>query len=349
MSSFFSRKCGRPQEEVTTTEKVVGVAILLALAALCGAVVVALTVHGEGEKPVAVASAASKPAGPAVEPPPAAAVQAKAFALPGLDRNGWAGPDQVQTFTGETVHQKINGRDGIYLAYGIVTMTFGTYKRSGQEDRYVDAFVYDMGRTLNAFGCYRAEYAEGMPAAQVGRAGYRAERSLFFWKGGCYVQLVAGDGVAKDDDPLITDLAQQIAARIPDDGAGLWGDELLPKAGRKPGALGYERVNAFSLDFLRDVFRADYTDGKATYTLFVHRAPSAEAARQVLDQYAAYLGRHGKVLSRQDSPGGQTLVGEATGMFDVVFCKGSTVGGVNGADDRKLAERQGMAFRDTLK
>jgi hypothetical protein len=347
MSALVSKRRARPAEQISVAEKVVGAVILLFLAGLGGVVVFALTFHGEAERTaVATAEGTSKPAGHAGEQ---AAAGYKPFELPKLNKAGWTGPEQVQSFSPETVHQKIDGRDGLYLAYGIVGMTFGTYKFTGNQERYVDVYVYDMGRSFNAFGSYKAEYAEGMPATKIGRGGYQAERSLFYWKGGDYVQLIAGDGVTKEDDPILLDLARQIGAQIPDDATPLWGDDVLPKTGRKPNSLGYERINAFSLDFLKDVFRADYTDGSSQYAMFIHRAASAEAARKVLDEYAAYLGKHGKVLSRQETQGGQTLVGEATGMFDVVFCKGPYVGGVNGAERRELAEKKAAAFREGLK
>jgi hypothetical protein len=347
MSILGSGRRARPAEQISVTEKVIGAVILLFLAGLGGAVVFALTFHGEAERtPAATTEGAAKPVRPAGE---RVAAGHKPFDLPKLYKAGWTGPDQVQTFSPETVHQKIDGRDGLYLAYGIVGMTFGTYKYAGNQERYVDVYVYDMGRPFNAFGSYKAEFAEGMPPTKIGRGGYQAERSLFYWKGADYVQLVAGDGVTKEDDPVLRGLAEQIAAAITDDGTPLWGDDVLPKAGRKPNGLGYERINAFSLDFLRDVFRADYTDGSSQYAMFIHRSAGPAAARKVLDEYAAYLGKHGKVLSRQETQGGQTLVGEATGMFDVVFCKGPYVGGVNGAEKRDLAERQAAAFREGLK
>jgi len=346
MAGMFARRCGRPYEEVSRAEKAIGAVILFVLAAVGGAAVYALTVRTDGEKVVTIAAVTDKTARPAVDRPTDGP---KTFDLPKVATEGWTGPEQVQAFTPESVHQKINGRDGLYLAYGIASLTFGSYKRTGQDDRYVDAYVYDMGSPFNAFGCYKAEYAEGMPAIPIGRGGYRAERSVFFWKGAYYVQLVAGDGVTKDDDSMVEDLGRQIAGRIPDDGTPLWGDGVLPKVNRKPDGLGYERINAFSLDFLKDIFRANYVEGQSQYAMFIHRADSPEAARQVFDRYAEYLGKHGKMLARQDSPGGQTLVGEATGMFDVVFCKDRYVGGVNGAEDRKLAEARATAFRDALK
>jgi len=344
MANLPSRRCLRPGDQVSTIEKLIGGVILLVLVALGGALAASFLMHGGTDRPTPAASATSRSAEPVT-----ASTAAKAFDLPRLDVSGWTGPHQVQTYTPETVHQKINGRDGLYLAFGIVGMTFGNYKHSGREDRYVDVYVYDMGGVFNAFGCYRTEYAENMPAVALGRGGYRAERSVFYWKGHSYVQLVAGDGVTPEDDPHIAGLASQIAAGITDDGLALWGDDVLPKTNRKPNGLGYERINAFSLDFLGDVFRADYVEGQAQYAMFIHRAADAQAARRVLDQYATYLSKHGKVVSREDSPGGQTMVGEATGMYDVIFCKDRYLGGVNGAENQALARQRAAAFRDGLK
>ncbi len=344
MPTFLARRYGRSGEQVSTAEKVIGAGILLVLAALGVTVVRALTVRTEGGSEPALAMAAAEPG-----EKPAHAGKPDPFDLPKLDQAGWTGPSGVQWFSRETVHEKINGRDGLYKAYEMTGLTFGTYRYAGDDDRYVDVYAYDMGETLNAFGCYKAEFAEGMPAIKTGRGGYRAEQSLFFWKGTYYVQLIAGDTVVEADAAILSGLAEQIAAKIDDDGGSLWADAVLPKANRRPDSLGYELNNAFSLNFLRGVFKADYTDGDAQVTMFLHRAPSPAAARKLLDQYADYLAKYGKVVSREDSAGGQTLVGEAVEMYDVVFCKGPYLGGVNGADDVKLARKHGLAFRDGLK
>lgn len=321
----------------------IGAIILVILVGLGTALVLSLSVKTE------TALDAGSPIMADASPSAAKGDAFKPFSLPKLDKGGWTGPESVQSFSPENVHEKIDGRAALYLDYGMAGMTFGTYKQGSGEDRYIDVYVYDMAQTLNAFGCYKAEFAEGMPALTIGRGGYRAEQSPFFWKGTHYVQVVAGDSVTDADWPVVTGLAQEIAEQIPDDGAPLWGDELLPKANRKPGSLGYERVNGFSLDFLKDIFRADYAEGEAEYSLFVHRAASPEAARQVLDAYATYLKKHGKILALKDSVQGKTLEGEAIDMYDVVFCKGRYLGGVNGAANLKLAQKHALAFRDGLK
>jgi len=350
MPTFFARRYGRPREQVSKTEKAIGAVVLVVLAGLGVAFGRALTVRTEGVGEIDASTVAESPASQSLTaeggPPPAAY---QAFDLPKLDKDGWAGPVEVQSYSPDNVHEKINGRASLYIDYGLVGMTFGTYRHGKDEDRYVDVYVYHQGETLNAFGCYKAEFAEGMPAIKTGRGGYRAEQSLFFWKGAQYVQLMTGDEVTDADAAVLAGLAEQIAVRISDDDAPLWGDKILPKAGRSPSGLGYERVNGFSLDFVREVFRADYTDGDAAYTLFIHRAASPDAARALLDKYAGYLTKHGKLISRKDSPKGQTITGEALDMFDVVFCKGPLVGGVNGAEDLKVAQKHAAAFRDGLR
>ncbi len=349
MPTFFARRYGRSREQVSKTEKAIGAVVLVVLAGLGVAFGRALTVRTEGVGQIDASTAAESPAGRLPDTGGGAkSVAYQAFDLPKLAKDGWAGPADVQSFTPDNVHEKINGRASLYIDYGLVGMTFGTYRHGKNEDRYVDVYVYHQGETLNAFGCYKAEFAEGMPAIKTGRGGYRAEQSLFFWKGAQYVQLMTGDAVTDADADVLAGLAEQIAARISDNGAPLWGDQILPEAGRSPSGLGYERVNGFSLDFLREIFRSDYRDGDKVYTLFIHRAASPEAARALLEKYAAYLTKHGKLISRQDSPQGQTITGEALEMFDVVFCKGPLVGGVNGAEDLKVAQKHAVAFRDEL-
>ncbi len=354
MPTFFRRRYGRPADRVSGLERTIAVVIVIALIGLGAAVGRALTVRVESDALQAFALANEQGASGAA--PVSAANKADAsgdkpyqpFALPELDQSGWTGPHSKQSFSPERVHEKINGRDGLYLDYGLVGMTFATYKHPKSDDHYVDVYVYDMGDPLNAFGCYKAEFARGMPDAKIGRGSYKAEHSIFYWKGDCYVQLMAGDALSESDDKVVRQLAERIASKINDDGTELWGDKLLPKANRVPESLGYERKNGFSLDFLRKVFRADYEDGEQMVTLFIHKAASPEAAQATLARYAAYLKKHGKILSEEETPGGKTIVGEVLDLFDVVFCKGAYLGGANGAESAESAKKHAVTFRESL-
>lgn len=128
----------------------------------------------------------------------------------------------------------------------------------------------------------------------------------------------------------------------------MWAQEALPKTGRVPGSFNYVAENAFGLDFLSDVFTADYDYSSGRVTLFIHRADDEPSARALVDKYRGFMDKYGRVLARGDSEMDVVLIGEVAGLIDAVFVKGRYLGGVTGAKDASTARELSQAFHDGL-
>jgi hypothetical protein len=268
--------------------------------------------------------------------------------LPPLDEPGWEGPVDVRVFTPDDLWEKINGRAEVYLAFHMVRMIFGTYRSSAAPDQYLDVFAYDMGEPDNAFGVYRAEMGLTTVQKDLGREGYAAPGGVFFWKGGQYVRVEAAD----DSEPLSAAalaLAQRIESGITDEGKPLWADALLPVEDRVEGSFQYHATDAFSLEFLDNVFSADYRVGERSFQTFLHRADSADQAASLLEAYEAFFEEYGKLIKREPREGYELLVGESGGIVDAVVCVGTYLAGVSGGNDPGLAEQRVCSFADRLK
>jgi len=332
MPTLFARRYLR--HHVPRGEKVVGAVILLILAAI-GATFAAVSLRDEPALfELAPGTGPSPNAGPADE-----------SAFPRLDLPGWRRPDNTRVFTAANLWEKIDGRADLYLAYNFATLTFGTYR--GDNDLSLDVYWYDMTEMDNAFGIYRAEYGGRADPLAVGREAYRAGSSIFFWKGAHYVRLEAAEESA-ELSAAVEALAASIAAVIPDDGRPLWADALLPRQDRLPGSFEYHGQSAFGLDFLAAVFSADYEASGQGYKLFIHRAPDADGAARTFAAYVRFFDEYGRVLQRGGAQGPDLLIGESGGVIDAVFVLGQYLGGVSGAEDAALAERQANAFRALL-
>ncbi|MHC4065385.1 MAG: DUF6599 family protein [Planctomycetota bacterium] len=265
--------------------------------------------------------------------------------FPLIDLPGWRPPDNTRVFTATNLWEKIDGRADLYLTYNVSTLTFGTYR--GDSGLALDVYWYDMTELDNAFGIYRAEYGGYAEPVSVGREGYRAASSVFFWTGAHYVRVEASQESAELTEAAEA-VAAAIAAAVPDDGKLLWADALLPREGRRPGSFEYQGENAFGLDFLTAVFSADYEVEGQDYKLFIHRAPDTDSAAKTSAAYLRFFEEYGKVLDRGSTGSGDVLIGESGGVIDAVFVSGSYVGGVSGADDASLARRAALAFRASL-
>ncbi|UCG16105.1 MAG: hypothetical protein JSV19_12500 [Phycisphaerales bacterium] len=286
----------------------------------------------------AVAVSAVEPAGQGETAP----------ALPEVDLAGWGPPGDIRIFTPENLWQKIDGRADSYLSFHMVRMTFGTYRNSRDPERFIDVYWYDMGESDNAFGIYRTEMGSRREPVDIGRDGYASPGGVFFWKGRHYVRVEAADD-GEDLAAAAVVIARTLARGVVGEGKPLWAEALLPAADRVEGSFAYQATDAFSLDFLRDTFSADYTVGGEAFTTFVHRAPDAEQAGRVFVAYAKFFEEYGSLIKREARDGFDLLVGSSGGVTDAVFVVGRYIGGVSGAESASLAERRAISFAQALK
>lgn len=264
--------------------------------------------------------------------------------LPKFQEADLSGPGEVRRFNADTLYEKINGKAQLYLSYNFVELTFTTYV-AGESS--LDVYVYDMGQADNAFGIYKAEEGEDAEAVEIGAGGYASGASIFFWKGKNYVNILAGgedaghagqEGGSGSQKEIALKLAAAIADQIKSAGQSLWAEQILPQADRVAGSFEFRKSDAFGLDFLKDVFSAQYKVADKDLTLFVMREASPDKAAEVLSQYEAFGAKYGQVLESTETAGAKVILIESSGTYDVVFCKDQYFGGVTAAEDKDAAK-----------
>lgn len=267
--------------------------------------------------------------------------------LAAVEVPGWQAPRQASHYSADNLYVKINGRAGAYLQFHVVGLDFGTYCHPTDRQRTIDVYWYDMGEPANAFGIYRSEAPQDAEPVSIGRDGYQTGGAVFFWKNASYVQVLPA-GLDEAYAQAALAIARRIAEQIEEGDESLWGSAVLPQAGRLADSLQFLASDPFGLEFLRDVFTADYEMDGREVTLFIHRAKDATSARALLDQYEQFFEQHGKVIWSDPDASRQMLAGSVSGVIDVVFVKGRYLGGVAGAEDAELAEKAATTFHEHL-
>ena len=113
-------------------------------------------------------------------------------------------------------------------------------------------------------------------------------------------------------------------------------------------SFAYLAEDAFSLDFLSDVYTARYDVSGERLTLFIHRAADTSSAEALFDRYAGFFKDYGQVTWRDRDPARRIVAGEVAGVVDVIFAKGRYLGGVAGADQVESAREAAVSFHDEL-
>jgi hypothetical protein len=123
---------------------------------------------------------------------------------------------------------------------------------------------------------------------------------------------------------------------------------LLPTASRQ-GDAKYVAQDVFGYSFLSDIFMADYKDGDVTWQGFLRPYRDDKEAKEVLEKYKSGVKQDGAEVKTLQSEGAdEMIVCSSIGLFDVVFRKGNTLAGANGATTLKPAESFARALAKSL-
>jgi hypothetical protein len=185
---------------------------------------------------------------------------------------GWTAVDQEYRFGRDNLWEYINGAAELFLTYRFQELVVADFER---DDAAITVSVYDMGRSLDAFGVYEnekpaeAEELTDAGAAAVLQAPYRG----LLFKDRFYVKIEAGGGDVAADD--LGAALRDVAAALPGDDALPPQLAALPAAGRVAGTVAFAGDNYLGFEDLRGCVHADYEDEKrGKYSLFVME-PSA--------------------------------------------------------------------------
>jgi hypothetical protein len=345
MPALFARRYRRTY--VGSLEKLLGVLILVALAGLIAAFV-GQFVSGPRPRPVAQVTPetiawANAPASP--QTADADTAGPNPFPEPGVAE--WKAPTQASHYTPDNLYIKIDGRADLYLQYHVAAMTFGAYVHSKDQQRTIDVYWYDMTQPENAVGIYRTEAPPDATAVPVGRQAYQGGGAVFFVKGTCYVQVLP-TGPDESDGAAALAIAGKIAELIQDAGSEEWAPGIFPADGRVEGSIEFAASDVFDLDFLADVYTADYESEDGRIKLFVHRAENEAAAAALFEKYKEFFGEFGKIIWTDPDASRRILAGEASDVIDAVFVKGRYLGGVSAADDLETARKAASRFYDAI-
>lgn len=244
-------------------------------------------------------------------------------ALPsGLAADGWReGP--LSRFQEKNLYEKINGRADFFTSRGFQSLTFASLSGAGGT---VDVEFYDMGSAENALGAFSAERPpETRASMSDGTSFYVARNAMFLARGRHYVRLLGSDegpAVRAQLDHVRRALEGGLAA-----GERPWSHALFADAlGLLPDRIAYEKENAFSFGFAKDVHVGLLLDGETE--AFVAPAADAAAARELAKRFEEGFLSYGE---RDTRAGVVWIKDRYLGSFTRVAVEGAMVVGVRGA------------------
>jgi hypothetical protein len=328
---------------VSAKETVVGVVILVALAAAAAGIFFIKDSHRPEPNDVAAKApeAAAQRSAETSKPVEASATD---FEIP----PGAIDVNPPESFGPDSLSDKINGKSDFYLSAGFVKLSCRRFAQPETRTDWVDACSFIMKSPMDAFSVYSRQRrnADTLEFPNITR-GYTTSTGFYFVTGNRYFE------VNRSSD---SDAARKLAIEFvqglpqPDSGASTISElSLLPLESLIKGTETIHLSGAFGFTFPGPVVSAGYGDAANPVTVFVHQAESQQQASELVQACITDLTDMGAVRSSiRSTPEGSALF-EAAGRFELVGSAGNLVYGVHDADGAQSALTVAQRTRLSLK
>jgi hypothetical protein len=198
------------------------------------------------------------------------------------DLGGWSRDGEPESYFPESLFEYINGGADVYLSYDFVELATLSY--DGKEKSSLTIDIYRHRDLRNAFGIYSQEKSQSADFVSIGTEGYHDEGVLNFFHGPYYVKIM-GFYLGDNDKPLLTKVAQDVAAQLGGDPRFPEVLACLPETDRVPHSERYLARDVLGYGFLHSAYTAEYEAGDARSQIFIFEADGEADARKMLDAY----------------------------------------------------------------
>ena len=248
---------------------------------------------------------------------------------------------QERRYTKDNLYERVDGHAEYFIGAGFLELTVAEYITAGSsaEQAEIQTEVFDMGKSIQAFGVLSDESGENPVPVNVGALGYKTSGGVNFIKGRYYVKISAfnqkapvlkfarafADTLSAGQDSF------QVFSKFPDLG------KILNTRFVKEGYRG--------LDFLHNVVEREYSrDGKKiTVALMTGTTQQMQSLRESFFDYFRKSGVPHEKIER-DGTEMYKVVDKYEGNWFLIPA-GDSIFGVFGTDDKEIlkyfAKRKG--------
>ncbi len=248
------------------------------------------------------------------------------------DISGFRKLGEPRRYTKENLYEHVDGHAEYFISAGFQGLMVTDYISAGSmaKEAEIQAEVYDMGKSIQAFGVLVDESGESPLPVSVGKMGYKTSGGVNYIKGRYYVKISAfspktpvlkfakafSDTLSTGKDSF------QIFSKFPDIG------KAVRTRFAKEGYRG--------LDFLHNVIEREYSIGSGEIKVAL-MANSEHEARSLLSSYLDYFGKSGVRYEKTERGGKEVykVMDKYEGSWFLIRSP-DVVYGVFGTDDEGI-------------
>jgi len=164
---------------------------------------------------------------------------------------------QARRYTKENLYEHVDGHAEYFISAGFAGLTITEYiaSASGARQAEIQAELFDMGKSIQAFGVLADESGENAAPVSVGAMGFKTSGGLNFIRGRYYVKITAFSPKA----PVLK-FAKGFADTISSEQGSFEVFSKFPNLG-KSGKTRFVKESYRGLDFLHNVIEREYSYG----------------------------------------------------------------------------------------
>ena len=268
-----------------------------------------------------------------------------AGAAPPADRIiGLTGLSSTESYTPETLSDKINGKAELYLDAGFRKLESRRFALTRNADRWMERYVYTMAGHPNAFSVFSSQRRQDIVLLDITAYAYLASNGLFFVHGPYYVEIISGEK-APDIQAAMKELALAFIASRPVQSTPLVVPRLFPPDWRVAHSVALVARSAFGIDSLNWVYTAAYADGERQAIGFIAPCASAGQAEEQAGVFLRYWVEYGgEKVASPESAGIVTILD----TYEIAAVQGNYLYGVHEASHLDFALALAAGLRQAV-
>lgn len=252
-----------------------------------------------------------------------------------------------ETFNGENLSEKIDGKAELYLSAGFKSLTCQRFNKPGDTGSWLEVFIYDMGNIENAFAVYSIQKREGLIPLELTEFIYKTENAVFFVHGNYYIEITSSAVSDSLMDSMLSFSSDFIKNRTVQEKT-ITEKVLFPPENLDSNSIVLLPSNVFGFDQLNRVFAADYKTEKGKIKAFLSRRKNQKEAKELAGSYSGFLiSLGGKPIRSESKPDNIEII-EIMDTYELIFSNGPFLAGIHSAEDLNRAKKIVSALNKKL-
>ena len=246
----------------------------------------------------------------------------------------------LHNYTKENLYEHVDGHAEYFISAGFVALAVAEYVSAGSKSTAaeIQTEVFDMGKSIQAFGVLADESGENPVPVPLGTMGFKTSGGVNFIKGRYYVKISALDPKA----PVLK-FARAYDETLPSVRDSFQAFAKLPNMGKVVNTR-FVKEGYRGLDFLRNVIEREYSVGGRRITVALITGGEQEL-HSVMSSFLEYFKKSGMPLEKLQRGGKEIykVMDKYEGNWFLIPSR-AAIFGVFGTDDEEIL---GYFMKDT--